>query len=357
MENLLELLTICLALATLILKEQIHNLKVGNKNLSSDLKFNSCFELLIERHYLLRAFSAHGCDLSFFLADYHSWVGKFHNLSGSAGVFLKYSQIAGHIVLKCITLRIDNIHGWISNYLIVLHSLGGKFSLMFTSMSKRLIKATPAFLILLSAFTFAFYIIHFGSEVLHICIFAVRIFCIIFTFAFYIILFGSEVVMWKTQSLYHPSSHHKLKGPTFGQLPKAFLKVFVMFHGEFEFDDFWRESKRWQKPAAQVFTMLLLVGLILFGSLFMVREVIIHQICLSLWWTLPHFQLNLIIAVLITDITQLQREADDQALVNQVEKVKKRNLIKGRMNFWKNSKRPLTPLPPHLWKIILQFFL
>ena len=73
-----------------------------------------------------------------------------------------------------------------------------------------------------------------------------------------------------------------MKGPTFAQLPKAFLKVFVMFHGEFEFDDFWRESKRWQKPAAQVFTMLLLVGLILFGSLVMVREVIIHQICLSI---------------------------------------------------------------------------
>ena len=70
--------------------------------------------------------------------------------------------------------------------------------------------------------------------------------------------------------------------------------------------------------------------------------------------------MNLIIAVLITDITQLQREADDQALVNQVEKVKKRNQIKGRiplpnqMNFWKNSKRPLTP--PHFLKIILQFF-
>ena len=161
------------------------------------MKFNSCFELLIERHYPLRAFSAHGCDLSFFSADYNSWVGKFQNLSGSAvaRVFLKYSQIAGHIVLKCITLRIDNIHGWIYNYLIVLHFLGGKFSLMFTSMSKRLIRATPAFLILLSAFTFAFYIIHFGSEVLHICIFAVRIFCIIFTLAFYIIHFGSEVVM------------------------------------------------------------------------------------------------------------------------------------------------------------------
>ena len=31
--------------------------------------------------------------------------------------------------------------------------------------------------------------------------------------------------------------------------------------------------------------------------------------------------------------------------------------LPNRMIFWKNSKRPLTPLPPHLWKIMLQFFL
>ena len=30
--------------------------------------------------------------------------------------------------------------------------------------------------------------------------------------------------------------------------------------------------------------------------------------------------------------------------------------LPNRMNFWKNSKRPLTPLPPHLWKIMLQIF-
>ena len=30
--------------------------------------------------------------------------------------------------------------------------------------------------------------------------------------------------------------------------------------------------------------------------------------------------------------------------------------LPNRMNFWKNSKRPLTP-PPHFWKIILQFFM
>ena len=30
--------------------------------------------------------------------------------------------------------------------------------------------------------------------------------------------------------------------------------------------------------------------------------------------------------------------------------------LPNRMIFWKNSKRPLTPLPPHLWKIMLQIF-
>ena len=32
--------------------------------------------------------------------------------------------------------------------------------------------------------------------------------------------------------------------------------------------------------------------------------------------------------------------------------------LPNRMKFWKNSKRPLTPLPPHhFWKIILQIFI
>ena len=35
---------------------------------------------------------------------------------------------------------------------------------------------------------------------------------------------------------------------------------------------------------------------------------------------------------------------------------KRRIPLPNRMNFWKNSKQPLTP-PPHFWKIILQFFI
>ena len=97
--------------------------------------------------------------------------------------------------------------------------------MMFNSMIKRLIAAVLAFLILLSAFTFAFYIIHFGSE-----------------------------------------------SNSFNHLTKSFLKVFVMIHGEFEFEDLWKESNRLEQPAVKVFTMLLLVGLILFGSVILVNK-------------------------------------------------------------------------------------
>ena len=83
------------------------------------------------------------------------------------------------------------------------------------------------------------------------------------TFAFYIIHFGSE-------------------SNTFGHLAKSFFKVFVMIHGEFEFEDLWRDSDdRLENPAVKVFTMLLLVGTILFGSLIMVkRKVTKDQLCL-----------------------------------------------------------------------------
>ena len=99
--------------------------------------------------------------------------------------------------------------------------------MMFNSMIKRLLAAALAFLILLSAFTFAFYIIHFGSE-----------------------------------------------SSTFGDLGKSFLKVFVMIHGEFEFEALWKDSadRLEKKPVVKVFTMLLLVGLCLSGSLIMVKE-------------------------------------------------------------------------------------
>ena len=42
--------------------------------------------------------------------------------------------------------------------------LGGQFSIMFYTITKRIASSALGFLILVSAFAFAFFIIHFGSE-------------------------------------------------------------------------------------------------------------------------------------------------------------------------------------------------
>ena len=43
-------------------------------------------------------------------------------------------------------------------------SLGGTFSIMYYSITKRIVKAAFGFIILIVAFTFAFFIIHFNNE-------------------------------------------------------------------------------------------------------------------------------------------------------------------------------------------------
>ena len=97
---------------------------------------------------------------------------------------------------------------------------------MYYSITKRIIRTGLAFLILLCAFAFAFFIIHFGNE---------------------------------TES--------------FDNVGRSFLKVFVMVLGEFEFEDLWTNSTNSTSQLAQVFTMLLLVGLIIFGSVIMVGQI------------------------------------------------------------------------------------
>lgn len=92
---------------------------------------------------------------------------------------------------------------------------------MYYSITKRIIRTVLAFIILLCAFAFAFFIIHFGSET-----------------------------------------------DSFQSVSKSFLKIFVMVLGEFEFEDLWQDSAK--SGSGQVFTMLLLVGLIVFGSVIMV---------------------------------------------------------------------------------------
>ena len=106
------------------------------------------------------------------------------------------------------------------------------------------------FLILICAFTFAFFIIHFGNE---------------------------------TES--------------FDNVGRSFLKIFVMVRGEFEFDDLWSDSASSSSRLSQIFTMILLIALIIFGSMIMV---------------------NLIVAIIISDIEWLNKISELQALLNQV---------------------------------------
>ena len=127
---------------------------------------------------------------------------------------------------------------------------GGSFSIMYYSITKRIIKTALGFIILVCAFAFAFFIIHFGNE---------------------------------TES--------------FDSVGRSFLKIFVMVLGEFEFDDLWSNSESSSSNLSRMFTMFLLIGLIILGSMIMV---------------------NLIVAIIISDIEWLNKISKEQALLNQV---------------------------------------
>ena len=121
---------------------------------------------------------------------------------------------------------------------------------MYFSITKRIVKTALGFVILICAFTFAFFIIHFGNE---------------------------------TES--------------FDNVGRSFLKIFVMVLGEFEFDDLWSNSESSSSRLSRIFTMILLIGLIILGSMIMV---------------------NLIVAIIISDIEWLNKISKEQALMNQV---------------------------------------
>ena len=126
------------------------------------------------------------------------------------------------------------------------------FSIMYYSITKRIIRTALGFFILVCAFAFAFFIIHFNNE---------------------------------TES--------------FDSFSRSVIKVFVMVLGEFEFDDLWTNSASSSGGTglSQTVTMLLLVLLIIFGSVTMV---------------------NLIVAIIITDIAWLHKVSSEQVLLNQV---------------------------------------
>ena len=121
---------------------------------------------------------------------------------------------------------------------------------MYYSITKRIFKTALGFIILVCAFAFAFFIIHFGNE---------------------------------TES--------------FDSVGRSFLKIFVMVLGEFEFDDLWSNSESSNSNLSRIVTMFLLIGLIILGSMIMV---------------------NLIVAIIISDIEWLNKISKEQALLNQV---------------------------------------
>ena len=75
------------------------------------------------------------------------------------------------------------------------------------------------------------------------------------------------------------------------------LFMFVHISGEFEFNDLWDSSENASSGLSQVFTMILLVGLIILGTIIMI---------------------NLIVAIIITDIEWLNRVSKQQVVRNQV---------------------------------------
>jgi len=128
-------------------------------------------------------------------------------------------------------------------------SLGGSFSIMYYSITKRVVKTALGLILLVFAFAFAFFIIHFDNS-----------------------------------------------NESFEDVPKSLVKSFVMVLGEFEFNDLWESSESASSGLSQVFTMMLLVGLIMFGTIIMI---------------------NLIVAIIITDIAWLQKVSKQQVLRNQ----------------------------------------
>ena len=146
-------------------------------------------------------------------------------------------------------------------------SLGGTFSIMYYSITKRIVRTVLGLLLLVLAFALAFFIIHFDNS-----------------------------------------------NESFETIEKSFIKSFVMVLGEFgrhfvyllhntqllfflEFDDLWSSSESAKSKLSQMFTMLLLIGVILLGTIIMI---------------------NLIVAIIITDIERLNWISKQQVLRNQV---------------------------------------
>ena len=120
---------------------------------------------------------------------------------------------------------------------------------MFYAITKKIIQGAVSFIIMVIAFGFAFFVISYDSE-----------------------------------------------GDKFDNPGKSLLQIIVMILGEFEFNDLYQDSYK-EDLLTLVFTMILLIGLIIFGSLIMA---------------------NLIVAIIVSDVNMLSKAAKEQVLINKV---------------------------------------
>merc|ERR1711983_306613 len=90
--------------------------------------------------------------------------------------------------------------------------------------------------------------------------------------------------------------HFNNSSEAFEDVGKSFVKSFVMVLGEFEFNDLWDSSTKSESTLSRFFTMLLLITMIIMGTIIMV---------------------NLIVAIIITDIEWLNKVSKQQVLRNQ----------------------------------------
>ena len=100
--------------------------------------------------------------------------------------------------------------------------------------------------------------------------------------------------------------HFDNSSESFESVQKSVAKSFVMVLGEFEFDDLWESSRSGGSGLTQGFTLLLLVGLIVLGTIVMI---------------------NLIVAIIITDIDWLHKVSKLQVLRNQVSRGLQTHLV------------------------------
>lgn len=170
------------------------------------------------------------------------------SLALTAMLFMENLEVLNVVASAAICLAWIEIIFMIGRYPF----LGGRFSIMFYSITKRIIQGAVSFIIMVIAFGFAFFVISFGSN------------------------------------------NENFRNPG-----KSLLKIIVMILGEFEFDTLYDSSNE-EDTLTLFFTMILLIGLIIFGSLIMI---------------------NLIIAIIVSDVNSLTSAAKQQVLINKVSSV------------------------------------